>query len=84
MNFYAVLGFFPVMLQTLYPPDPIQIGIRGLGYPLPISEAMTFVMALLGPGGEAAAQKVQGVTPNVLQGLDWPQGGLMLTACRMW
>jgi hypothetical protein len=47
MNFYAVLGFFPVMLQSLYPPDPIEIGVRGLGYPLAILVGACVVNALL-------------------------------------
>lgn len=32
MNFYAILGFFPLMLNYLYSPDPITVGIRGMSY----------------------------------------------------
>lgn len=32
MNFYAVLGFFPVMLEAVYATTPMLTGVRGLGY----------------------------------------------------
>lgn len=36
MNFYSVLGFFPLILQTFYQTTPIQIGVRSLCYPIAI------------------------------------------------
>lgn len=32
MNFYSVLGFFPLILENFYDTTPIEIGYRGLGY----------------------------------------------------
>lgn len=36
MNFYSVLGFFPLILEDYYETTPIQIGVRGLCYPIAI------------------------------------------------
>jgi hypothetical protein len=47
MNFYAVLGFFPVMLEALYPPDPLAVAYRGVGYPLAILVGACLVNTLL-------------------------------------
>lgn len=47
MNFYAVLGFFPVMLNELYTPDPILVGVRALSYPFAILGGACVVSALL-------------------------------------
>ncbi|KAL2064448.1 hypothetical protein VTL71DRAFT_4942 [Oculimacula yallundae] len=47
MNFYAVLGFFPVMLTALYETNPLQVGYRGIGYPLAILIGACVVNALL-------------------------------------
>jgi hypothetical protein len=31
MNFFSILNFFPVTFTRVYDPDPIKIGVRGLG-----------------------------------------------------
>lgn len=36
MNFYSVLGFFPLILEYFYDTTPMQIGVRGLCYPIAI------------------------------------------------
>lgn len=36
MEFYSVLGFFPLMLTSLWPASPELTGARGVGYPLAI------------------------------------------------
>lgn len=36
MEFYSILGFFPIVLQDVYNTDPITVGIRGLSYPFAI------------------------------------------------
>ncbi|KXS98507.1 hypothetical protein AC578_5507 [Pseudocercospora eumusae] len=33
MEFYSILGFFPIVLQYVYNTDAITIGVRGLCYP---------------------------------------------------
>ncbi len=30
MNFYAMLNFFPTMYSTVFDPDPVKVGLRGL------------------------------------------------------
>ena len=30
MNFSALLNFFPVMFQSVFEPDPVQIGLKGI------------------------------------------------------
>lgn len=36
MNFYSVLGFFPLILEYFYNTTPMEIGVRGLCYPIAI------------------------------------------------
>lgn len=36
MNFYSILGFFPLILQAFYKTYPMQIGVRSLCYPIAI------------------------------------------------
>jgi hypothetical protein len=31
MNFFSILNFFPVTFSSVYTPDPVSIGLRGLG-----------------------------------------------------
>lgn len=31
MNFFSILNFFPVTFTSVYDPDPVKIGVRGLG-----------------------------------------------------
>ena len=30
MNFYAMLNFFPLEFSTVFDPDPVKVGLRGL------------------------------------------------------
>ncbi|OOQ88867.1 putative major facilitator superfamily transporter [Penicillium brasilianum] len=32
LNFYSVINFLPLTFSTVYSPDPLQIGLRGLGW----------------------------------------------------
>ncbi|RDW74226.1 hypothetical protein BP5796_07668 [Coleophoma crateriformis] len=32
MNFYSLLNFFPLTFSNVYEPDPVQVGLKGLGY----------------------------------------------------
>lgn len=31
-DFYSVINFFPISFSTLWSPDPVQVGLKGLGY----------------------------------------------------
>jgi hypothetical protein len=30
MNFYGMLNFFPTLFHDVFPPDPVQVGLKGL------------------------------------------------------
>ncbi|KAH0845033.1 putative major facilitator superfamily transporter [Fonsecaea pedrosoi] len=32
LNFYSILNFFPILMSQVYDPDPVQVGLKGLGY----------------------------------------------------
>lgn len=59
--------YFNIFNEKIKTNLPNYVSKAAVGAGLPVSEAMSFVMALLGPGGAADAQSIQGVTPNVLQ-----------------
>lgn len=47
LNFYSVINFLPLTFSTVYSPDPLQIGLRGLGYGISITAgAIVFNMLL--------------------------------------
>jgi hypothetical protein len=47
MNFYSIFNFFPVLLQYYYPPDPILVGERAMGYGFGILAGACVVNTLL-------------------------------------
>ncbi|KIW63894.1 hypothetical protein PV04_08862 [Phialophora macrospora] len=47
MNFYSMINFAPLTYGTVYEPDPIQVGVKGLGYSIAITVGATVMNALL-------------------------------------
>lgn len=47
MNFYSLLNFFPLTFTALYNPDPIQVGLKGLGYGISVTVGATICNGLL-------------------------------------
>jgi len=47
MNFYSLINFFPLSFGAVYDPDPVQIGLKGLGYGLSVTVGAVFFNALL-------------------------------------
>ena len=53
INFYSLLNFYPLSFATVYNPDPIQIGLKGLGYGISVTAGAVFFNALLSTNIEA-------------------------------
>lgn len=47
MNLYSLLNFFPLTFTTLFNPDPIQVGLKGLGYGISVTAGATIINGLL-------------------------------------
>lgn len=47
MNFYSLLNFFPLEFSAVFPPDPVQVGLKGLGPGLSVTLGATLVNAAL-------------------------------------
>jgi MFS family permease len=47
MNFYSVINFFPLSFGAVYDPDPVQVGLKGLGYGISTTVGAVFFNALL-------------------------------------
>jgi hypothetical protein len=47
VNFYSLINFFPLSFSAVYNPDPIQIGLKGLGYGISVTCGAVFFNALL-------------------------------------
>jgi len=47
MNFFSILNFFPVTFSSVYTPDPVSIGLRGLGPALTTAVGAIFFNAAL-------------------------------------
>ncbi|KAH0845698.1 hypothetical protein AYO21_05907 [Fonsecaea monophora] len=47
MNFYAMLNFFPLVYSTVFEPDPVHVGLRGLGPGLSTTFGAVFANAAL-------------------------------------
>lgn len=37
MNFYSLINFFPLTFSDVYNPDPVQVGLKGLGYGISVT-----------------------------------------------
>lgn len=53
MNFYSLLNFFPLTFSTIYNPDPVQVGLKGLGYGISTTVGAVVFNALLSSKIEA-------------------------------
>ncbi|KAF2165420.1 hypothetical protein M409DRAFT_55818 [Zasmidium cellare ATCC 36951] len=47
MNLYSLLNFFPLTFSTVFNPDPVQVGLKGLGYGISVTAGAVTVNALL-------------------------------------
>jgi hypothetical protein len=47
LNFYSLINFFPLTFSAVYIPDPVQIGLKGLGYGISITAGAVFFNSLL-------------------------------------
>jgi len=47
MNFYALLNFFPLEFSTVFNPNPVQVGLKGLGPGLSTTFGAVFINGLL-------------------------------------
>ncbi|KAH6869408.1 major facilitator superfamily domain-containing protein [Thelonectria olida] len=47
LNFYSLINFFPLTFSAVYTPDPVQIGLKGLGYGISITAGAVFFNSLL-------------------------------------
>ncbi|KIW09922.1 hypothetical protein PV08_11698 [Exophiala spinifera] len=47
MDFYSVINFFPLSFGAVYDPDPVQVGLKGLGYGISTTIGAVFFNALL-------------------------------------
>ncbi|KAK5048186.1 hypothetical protein LTR84_005856 [Exophiala bonariae] len=47
INFYSLINFYPLSFATMYNPDPIQIGLKGLGYGISVTVGAMFFNALI-------------------------------------
>jgi hypothetical protein len=47
MNFYSILNFFPLEFSTVFPPDPVQVGLKGLAPAISIVLSGTLINASL-------------------------------------
>lgn len=48
MNFYSLINFFPLSFGTVFSPDPVQIGLKGLGYGISVTAGAFFFNFLMG------------------------------------
>ncbi|QDS78157.1 hypothetical protein FKW77_005044 [Venturia effusa] len=47
MNFFSVLNFWPLMIQNVWTPDPVQVGLRGFAPGLAVTIGAIFFNSLL-------------------------------------
>jgi hypothetical protein len=46
-DFYSVINFFPLSFSTVWSPDPVQVGLKGLGYGISTTVGAVFFNSLL-------------------------------------
>lgn len=47
MNLYSLLNFFPLTFTNVFNPDPVQVGLKGLGYGISVTAGATIINGLL-------------------------------------
>lgn len=47
MNLYSLLNFFPLTFTAVFDPNPISVGLKGLGYGISVTLGACVVNALL-------------------------------------
>ena len=47
MYYYALINFIPVVNEAIYNPDPVQVGLKGLGPGFSVTLGAVFVNAAL-------------------------------------
>lgn len=47
MNFFSVLNFWPLMISTVWTPDPVQVGLRGFAPGLSVTIGAIFFNSML-------------------------------------
>ena len=52
-DFYSLINFFPVSFSTVWSPDPVQVGLKGLGYGISTTVGAVFWNAMLSTKLEA-------------------------------
>ncbi|KAH6715893.1 putative major facilitator superfamily transporter [Leptodontidium sp. MPI-SDFR-AT-0119] len=43
MNFYSLINFFPLTFSAVYAPDPVQVGLKGLGYGISVTAGAAII-----------------------------------------
>ncbi|KAK0111563.1 hypothetical protein ONS95_001914 [Cadophora gregata] len=43
MNFYSLINFFPLTFSNVYAPDPVQVGLKDLGYGISVTAGATIL-----------------------------------------
>lgn len=62
LNFYSIINFLPLSFATVYNPDPIQVGLKGLGYGISTTVGAVFFNALVSTRIEAKWILLTGAT----------------------
>jgi hypothetical protein len=47
MYYYALINFFPIVYESVYNPDPVQVGLKGLGLGFSVTFGAVLVNAAL-------------------------------------
>ena len=62
LNFYSMINFLPLTFGAVYSPDPIQVGLKGLGYGVSTTVGAVFFNALISSRIEAKWILLTGAT----------------------
>jgi len=62
LNFYSIINFLPLSFATVYTPDPIQVGLKGLGYGVSTTVGAVFFNSLVSTRIEARWILLTGAT----------------------
>jgi hypothetical protein len=62
LNFYSIINFLPLSFAAVYDPNPIQVGLKGLGYGISTTVGAVFFNALVSTRIEARWILLTGAT----------------------
>ncbi len=83
MYYYSLINFFPIVYESVYDPDPVQVGLKGLGPGFSVTFGAVLVNAALSlwKGHNRELLLVSAILMSMLSFLQFTSNTNVITSC---